>query len=111
MHLHGRAAHAGLFHGQGCPCHLIKDNESRHLGKATAFIDEELVLREHVDGRFQQRLAVVIVKDATRNIFELLVGDFSGLFGLDDFFAHISSSGLVVGGWLIGSNFLIRTGR
>ena len=45
------------------------------------------VLGQHVDGGFDQRVAAVVVEQAARNFFELLVADDFGAFR-SDFVAH-----------------------
>jgi hypothetical protein len=51
-----------------------------------------VLLGEDVDGGFDQGVADVVVEQAARNFFELLVADYFGIFG-SDFVAHIIGIG------------------
>jgi hypothetical protein len=51
-------------------------------------------LREDVDGGFDQRVAAVVIEQAARNLFELLIADDFGILR-SDFVAH-SRSGVEV---------------
>ena len=46
-----------------------------------------VVLGEHVDGRFEDRLAVVVIENAAGNFFELFVADNFRILR-SDFVAH-----------------------
>ena len=58
-----------------------------------------VLLGKDVDGGFDQRVAAVVVEQAARNFFELLVADDFGIFR-SDFVAHIVSIG-----WIRFANF------
>ena len=61
-------------------------------------------LGKNVDGGFDQGVANVVVEQAARNFFELLVADDFGILR-SDFVAHLGaewSEGCLVGSWFFG---------
>jgi hypothetical protein len=67
---------------------ILRNNFVAHLVYWVGLFFASLCLRENVNGRFQKRLAVVVIENATGDIFELLVAD--GFRALrNDFVAHV----------------------